>query len=100
MTYLTLSAVDAGLNATLSFYLLAILNATSTLGRVSSGVLADRYGTSKLSREPHYVIPYSCRTSQRPHPGKPGHRGGDIRLAVREDCSRVRRDRSARRVSV
>ncbi|TBU48849.1 MFS general substrate transporter [Dichomitus squalens] len=44
MTYLTLSAVDAGLNATLAFNLLAILNATSTLGRISSGILADRYG--------------------------------------------------------
>ena len=56
MTYLTLSAVDAGLNATFSFYLLAILNATSTLGRVGSGVLADRYGTSQLLSEPPYVI--------------------------------------------
>ncbi|PIL26828.1 MFS general substrate transporter [Ganoderma sinense ZZ0214-1] len=44
LTYLTVSAVDDNLNANLAFDLLTIANATSTLGRVASGLLADRYG--------------------------------------------------------
>ncbi|PIL27914.1 MFS general substrate transporter [Ganoderma sinense ZZ0214-1] len=44
LTYLTVSAVGAHLSANLSFDLLAIANAASTVGRVSSGLLADRYG--------------------------------------------------------
>lgn len=37
-------AVSRGMNATLAGYLLAIINAASTFGRVIPGVLADRYG--------------------------------------------------------
>ena len=44
-TYLTVSAVNAGLSANLSFDLLAIANAISSLGQIGSGLLADRYGT-------------------------------------------------------
>ncbi|PIL27910.1 MFS general substrate transporter [Ganoderma sinense ZZ0214-1] len=43
-TYLTVSAVGEGVNADMSFYLLAIANAVSTVGRVISGLLADRFG--------------------------------------------------------
>ena len=46
-TYLTISAVGQGVNADMAFYLLAIANATSTLGRVISGLLADRFGTPR-----------------------------------------------------
>ncbi|KAI1786163.1 MFS general substrate transporter [Ganoderma leucocontextum] len=44
LTYLTVSAVGDNLDANLSFDLLTIANATSTLGRIASGLLADRYG--------------------------------------------------------
>ncbi|KAF2477301.1 monocarboxylate permease-like protein [Lindgomyces ingoldianus] len=37
-------AVTRGMNATLASYLLAILNAASTLGRIIPGILADKYG--------------------------------------------------------
>ncbi|PIL27934.1 MFS general substrate transporter [Ganoderma sinense ZZ0214-1] len=47
-TYLTVSAVGEGVNADVSFYLLAIANAVSILGRVISGVLADRFGPLNL----------------------------------------------------
>ncbi|KAM5536453.1 hypothetical protein V8D89_009889 [Ganoderma adspersum] len=44
LTYLTVSAVGDNLDADLAFDLLTIANATSTLGRIGSGLLADRYG--------------------------------------------------------
>ncbi|KAI1786161.1 MFS general substrate transporter [Ganoderma leucocontextum] len=44
LTYLTVTAVGAHLSANLSFDLLAIANAASTLGRIGSGLLADSYG--------------------------------------------------------
>lgn len=37
-------AVARGMNATLAGYLLAIINAASTFGRIIPGVLADKYG--------------------------------------------------------
>ncbi len=46
LTYLTISAAKAGINANISFALLSIANATSTFGRLAAGLLADRYGTS------------------------------------------------------
>ena len=44
LTYLITSAAKAGIGSTLSFDLLSITNATSTLGRLAAGCLADRYG--------------------------------------------------------
>ncbi|KAI0641337.1 MFS general substrate transporter [Trametes meyenii] len=44
LTYLSISGVLAGVDRDLSFYLLSIANATSLLGRIGGGVLADRYG--------------------------------------------------------
>lgn len=42
--YLPSYAVSQGMSPTLAGYLLAILNAASTFGRIIPGVLADRYG--------------------------------------------------------
>ncbi|KAJ5592202.1 hypothetical protein N7537_009106 [Penicillium hordei] len=42
--YIPTYAVSRGMDATLASYLLAILNAASTFGRVIPGVLADRFG--------------------------------------------------------
>ncbi|KAF1818587.1 monocarboxylate permease-like protein [Dissoconium aciculare CBS 342.82] len=42
--YLPTYAVSRGMNPTLAGYLLAILNAASTFGRIIPGVLADKYG--------------------------------------------------------
>ncbi|KAK7924324.1 MFS general substrate transporter [Apiospora marii] len=42
--YLPTYAVTRGVEATMAGYLLAILNAASTFGRVIPGVLADKYG--------------------------------------------------------
>ncbi|KAJ6093418.1 hypothetical protein N7486_008707 [Penicillium sp. IBT 16267x] len=42
--YLPTYAVSRGMDATLASYLLAILNAASTFGRIIPGVLADKFG--------------------------------------------------------
>jgi MFS family permease len=42
--YLPTYAVSRGMTSTLAGYLLAILNAASTFGRIIPGVLADKYG--------------------------------------------------------
>lgn len=42
--YLPTYAVSRGMGITLSGYLLSILNATSTFGRILVGILADKYG--------------------------------------------------------
>lgn len=42
--FIPVYAVSIGMSATLAGYLLAILNAASTFGRVIPGVLADKYG--------------------------------------------------------
>ncbi|KAI1766819.1 MFS general substrate transporter [Hypoxylon sp. FL1150] len=42
--YIPTYAVTKGIDATLASYLLAIINAASTFGRISTGVLADKFG--------------------------------------------------------
>ncbi|KAG2063481.1 MFS general substrate transporter [Suillus decipiens] len=44
LTYISVSAVKIGVSKDFAFYLIAIANAASILGRVSSGLLADRIG--------------------------------------------------------
>ncbi|RDX51747.1 MFS general substrate transporter [Lentinus brumalis] len=44
LTYLSLSGLLNGVNPDLSFYLLSIANASSALGRLGGGILADRVG--------------------------------------------------------
>ncbi|KAK7693789.1 hypothetical protein QCA50_003361 [Cerrena zonata] len=44
LTYIDISAVDAGLSPDFSFYLVSIANASSGFGRLGGGILADRLG--------------------------------------------------------
>ncbi|KAF9783217.1 MFS general substrate transporter [Thelephora terrestris] len=44
LTFIDLSATSIGISPKFSFYLVSITNAGSGLGRVSSGLLADRFG--------------------------------------------------------
>jgi len=44
LTYIDVSAISVGISPEFSFYLLSIANAGSGLGRVSSGLLADKVG--------------------------------------------------------
>lgn len=46
--YLPTYAVSRGMSATLAAYLLAIINASSTFGRIIPGILADRFGKLNL----------------------------------------------------
>ncbi|KAG1827420.1 MFS general substrate transporter [Suillus subaureus] len=44
LTYISVSAVEIGVSKDFSFYLIAIANAASAFGRVSSGLLGDKIG--------------------------------------------------------
>ena len=44
LTYLSLSGLLNGVDPDLSFYLLSIANASSVIGRLGGGILADRLG--------------------------------------------------------
>ncbi|KAI0661101.1 MFS general substrate transporter [Cubamyces menziesii] len=44
LTYIDVSAVDSGIDEDYAFYLVAIANACSTVGRLSGGYLADHLG--------------------------------------------------------
>lgn len=44
MTYIDISAVTNGVSPDYSFYLVSIVNASSLLGRVVSGILVDKTG--------------------------------------------------------
>lgn len=45
LTYINVSSNFAGINPNFSFYLVSIVNASSGLGRILAGALADRFGT-------------------------------------------------------
>lgn len=45
LTYINVSSNAAGIDPNFSFYLVSIANASSGLGRIVSGILADRFGT-------------------------------------------------------
>lgn len=53
LTYIDISAVSAGLSSDFSFYLVSITNASSGFGRISGGLLADRFGM--LQPEYHHT---------------------------------------------
>ncbi|KAF7966769.1 hypothetical protein HWV62_37063 [Athelia sp. TMB] len=44
LTYIDVSATFAGIDPDFSFYLISIANASSGFGRITAGVLADRFG--------------------------------------------------------
>ena len=48
ITYITDTAVGAGINVTLSYDLVAIVNAMCVLGQLVGGFLADRYGSVQV----------------------------------------------------
>ncbi|KAK7685973.1 hypothetical protein QCA50_010783 [Cerrena zonata] len=48
LTYIDISAVSAGLSSDFSFYLVSITNASSGFGRISGGLLADRFGAMNV----------------------------------------------------
>lgn len=48
LTYVDIGALELGISSSLSFYLVAIANASSLFGRLSSGMLTDRYGAANI----------------------------------------------------
>jgi len=49
ITYIDLSATRVGISPEFSFYLVSIANAGSGLGRISSGILADKFGAITIT---------------------------------------------------
>ncbi|KAG1734341.1 MFS general substrate transporter [Suillus lakei] len=49
LTYISVSAEAVGVSKNFAFYIIAIANAASTFGRVSSGLMADKIGRSLLA---------------------------------------------------
>ena len=49
LTYIDLSATTAGISPEFSFYLLSIANAGSGVGRIVSGILADKFGALTIT---------------------------------------------------
>jgi hypothetical protein len=59
LTYIDLSATSAGIDPSFDVYFLAIANASSFIGRISSGYLADRVGKSS------HALFWHCRGTVR-----------------------------------
>ncbi|PIL24397.1 MFS general substrate transporter [Ganoderma sinense ZZ0214-1] len=77
LTYIDVSAVSIGIPENLAFYLLSIANACSAVGRVSGGLLADRFGclnvmtpATLLAGIMTYIWPFAKST------------GGNIAVAI------------------
>ncbi|GLB34493.1 putative monocarboxylate [Lyophyllum shimeji] len=54
LTYVSVSALQIGVSSSLSFYLVAIANASSLFGRFTAGSLADRWGPANI------MIPFTA----------------------------------------
>lgn len=54
LTYIEVSADAANIDANFAFYLISIANAASAVGRLASGVLADRFGAMNV------MIPFTA----------------------------------------
>jgi len=54
LTYVSVSALAIGMSPSLSFYLVAIANASSLFGRFSAGSLSDRWGPANI------MIPFTA----------------------------------------
>ena len=44
LTYIDVSAVEAGIDPDFAFYLVAVVNAAGAFGRVFAGYLGDKFG--------------------------------------------------------
>lgn len=49
LTFIDVSAIDHGVSAEFSFYLVSIVNAAAAIGRISAGILSDRFGAFELA---------------------------------------------------
>ncbi|KAI8982815.1 MFS general substrate transporter [Trametes punicea] len=82
LTYIDVSAASEGLDPNFSFYLLAIANACSAIGRLSGGLLADRVGPLSVMTPATFVAgiltyawPFATSI------------GGNIAIAIVYGCS-------------
>ena len=56
LTYVDVSAAYVGVDEDFSFYLIAIANASSALGRIVAGILADKFGTLISFKSPYRFL--------------------------------------------
>ena len=102
ITYITDTAVGAGINVTLSYDLVAIVNAMCVLGQLAGGFLADRYGNcSSTFVAPAYGNSRNSRirrSVERPRLLNVIDSGCHLYLAIRDQRRLIRRGRRTRRV--
>ena len=97
LTYIDVSARVDGVDEDFAFYLVAIANAGSTVGRVVGGLLTDRVGES--SQPPKCIVAEpSYRSTQYYDSFNTPCWHHDIHLAFREEQRRVHRRRPNLRV--
>ena len=53
LTFLAVSAIHSGISRDMAFYLIAISNGASIIGRIAAGILGDRYGPLNM------IIPFT-----------------------------------------
>lgn len=98
LTYIDVSATNAGIDPSFDVYLLAISNASSGGCRIVGGLLADRIGSSR------HPLLGSKSTRSRLHddngPRPPPLRNHHLRLAVRGHPGLARRHRHHLRVCI
>jgi len=59
LTFIDASARTQGVPLHLASYLVSIANAGSAIGRLASGILADRIGASNTLQNPTHIHPLS-----------------------------------------
>lgn len=82
LTYIDVSAVSKGIDPNFSFYLLAIANACSAIGRILGGLLADRIGMLPSLNDCTTAPTIFCRAPHCDDARDVHRRDPDLRMAV------------------
>lgn len=98
LTYIDVSAVSKGIDPNFSFYLLAIANACSAIGRILGGLLADRIGMLPSFNNSISALTILCRAPHGDDACDVHRRNPDLRMAVREQHWGAHRHRHHLRV--
>jgi len=91
LTFIDVSAVKAGIDPEFAFYLVAIVNAAGTFGRVSAGYLDDNFGKYSLKTRYSSTEPATPRCDEHDRTFRRGMRCHDVHLAFPRLKSRIRR---------
>ena len=81
LTYIDVSAVQAGIDPEFAFYLVAIANAAGAFGRVSAGYLGDKFGKYSVKTRHPLTEPATPRCNEHNRTFRRSSRRHDIHLA-------------------